>query len=301
MASLLGWYVLVVVLAFVGLFFAASYAQAKSSGDFDTKWNTPIGWLLLAATVGVVSVGVIGVYGTEYRFSGRRDAWSLFFNTVPLVGGWVALAVAVSHARLVDRFRRAEETQTATVPSTAGPMIVTGEVEATTEAHSPALSHPAVCWTWEFSIRGVAGQSDDNWLTREVDSGGVPFDFDDGSGPVRVDPREATITFPMVETHVCPADGPQPGTVGTNLHRSVPGEEYRYEEGVAADGDPLTVLGRVTDDGTLTASRIYRPGMASTASRRYAVRAVLAAGGGLVAIWFGVRLAAGYFGTPLPV
>ena len=81
----------------------------------------------------------------------------------------------------------------------------------------------------------------------------------------------------------------------------MPGDEYRYEAGVATDGDPLTVLGRVTDDGTLKATRIYQPGMASTASRRYAIRAVLAAGGGLVAIWCGVRLAASYFGTPLPV
>ena len=300
MASLLGWYVLVVVLTFVGLFFTASYTHAQSSGDFDTEWNTPIGWLLVAATIGIVSVGVIGVYGTEYRFSGRQDAWSLFFNTVPLVGGWVALAVAVSHARLVDRFRRAEETPTATVRSAEGPIIVTGEVESTQQANSPALSQPAVCWTWEFSLRGVAGQSDDNWLTRTADSGGVPFDLDDGSGAVPVDPREATITFPLVESHVCPADGPQPGAVGRDLHRSVPGDEYRYQEGVATDGDLLTVLGRVTDDGTLNASRIYRPGMASTASRRYAHRALLAAGGGLVAIWGGIHLAASYFGTPLP-
>ena len=80
----------------------------------------------------------------------------------------------------------------------------------------------------------------------------------------------------------------------------MPGDEYRYQEGVATDGDLLTVLGRVTDDGTLNASRIYRPGMASTAGRRYAHRALLAAGGGLVAIWGGIHLAASYFGTPLP-
>jgi hypothetical protein len=302
MVSLLGWYVLVVVVTFVLLFFATSYAQARSSGDFDTQWNTPIGWLLVAATIGVVSVGVIGVYGTKVPFSGRRrDLWPLAFHTVPLVAGWVALAVAASHGRLVGRFRRAEETPTASRPATDRLSIVTGEVESTTEANSPASSRPAVCWTWEFSLRGVAGQSNDNWITRKADSGGVPFDLNDGSGPVRVDPREATITFRMVDEYVCPADAPQPGKVGTNLHRSVPGDEYRYEEGVATDGDPLTVLGTVAEDGTLEATRIYRPETAATASRRYAVRAILAAGGGLVAIWFGIRLAANYFGTPLPV
>ena len=300
MASLLDWYALAVVLTFVLLFSTAAYVQARSSGDFDTKWNTPIGWLLVAATVGVASVGVIGVFGTGITLSGRLGALALYFNSFPLLAGCVLLAVAAAHVRLVGLFRHAEETRTATVSATDEPIIVTGEVDATTQATSPALSQPAVCWTWEFSLRGVLGQPDDKWFDRKADSGGIPFDLDDGSGPVRVDPREATITFPMVDEYVCPADGPQPGEIGENLHRSVGGDEYRYREGIASDGDPLTVLGRVTDDGTLKASRIYRPGMASTASRRYAMRATLAASGGLVAIWFGVRLAAGYFGTPLP-
>ena len=300
MPPLVTWYVLFVVLAFVLLFLVAGYEQARSSGDFDTRWNTPIGWLAAAAFVGIASVGVIAVYGARIPFSSRGDVLPLLFHTVPLIAGWIGLAVAVSHARLVRLFRHAEETATASVPTTDGPIIVTGEVESTTEANSPALSQPSVCWTWEFSLRGVAGQDDDNWITRKADSGGVPFDLDDGSGAVRVDPREATISFPLVETHVCPANGPQPGAVGGNLHRSVPGDEYRYEEGVASDGDPLTVLGTVDDDGTLVATRIYRPGMASTASRRYTHRAILAGGGGLIAIGCGVGLAADYFGTTFP-
>lgn len=300
MPSLVTWYVLFLILAFILLFFVAGYVSARSNGNFDTRLNTPVGWLTAAAFVGITSVGMIAVYGTRFPFSSRGDVLPLLFHTGPLVAGWIGLTVAVGHARLVRLFRRAEETRTVSVASTEGPIIVTGEVESTRRATSPALDRPAVCWTWVFSIRGVTGQSDDDWLTRKADSGGVPFDLDDGSGPVRIDPREATITFPLADEYVYPADGPQPGAVGRDLHQSVPGDEYRYEEAVSTDGDCLTVLGTVDDDGTLVAARIYRPGMASTASQRYTRRSILAAGGGLVAIWVGVHLAAGYFGTPLP-
>lgn len=45
-------------------------------------------------------------------------------------------------------------------------VIATGEVDATTHKTSPALSQPAICWTWQFLIRGVSGQTDDRWLVR---------------------------------------------------------------------------------------------------------------------------------------
>ena len=307
MPSALAWYVLTIVLMFILIFFVAVYEQSRSSGDLDTRWNTPVGWLLAAAMVGIVAVGTIAVYGTAVPVPDRGESGRFLLHTGPLIGGCVLIAVAVSHGQLVWLFRRAESRPTATVPDTDGTVIVTGEVEPAadesmpaTDTTSPALDQPAVCWTWEFSIRGVLGQPDDRWYTRKADSGGVPFDLDDGSGSVRVDPTSAIIKLPMSDHHLCPADGPHPGRVGRNLHQSVGGEEYRYEEGVADDGDPLTVLGTVTDEGTLDARRIYRPGMATTATRRYTRRAVFAAGGGLVAIGYGVRLAASYFGTPLP-
>ena len=299
MSSLLAWYVLVVVFVFAALLLAGVYVQSNSAGDFDTKWNTPIGWLLVAALIGIVAVGVIGVYGTVVRVPRRGTLLPYLAHTVPLVAGCVLLAVAAGHTRLVLLFRRAESRPIGSFSSSTGPVIATGEVDATSYETSPALSQPAVCWTWQFSIRGVSGQTDDSWLVRQADSGGVPFALGDDSGSIRVDPRESTIRLPMVDEHICPADGRQPGRVGRELHRSTPGDEYRYQEAIVADGDRLSVLGTV-DDETLVATRIYRPARAAVASRQYARHAAAAAIGGVLTVGAGILLAARYFQTPIP-
>jgi len=298
-SSLLAWYVLVVVFVFAALLLAGVYAQSKSAGDFDTQWQTPIGWLLGAALVGILAVGIIGVYGTAVRVPRRRELLPYLAHTMPLVAGCVLLAIAAGHGRLAVLVRRAESVSVETLSSTTGPVIATGVVEPTTHETSPALSQPAVCWSWQFSIRGVSGQTDDRWLVRKADSGGVPFALADDSGSIRVDPRESAITLPMVDEHVCPADGPQPGRVGQNLHRSVAGNEYRYQEGVASDGDRLSVLGTV-ENQTLVAARIYQPAQANVAGRQYARRAAAAAVGGVLTVGLGVVLAARYFQTPTP-
>lgn len=313
MPSALEWYVLFVVMTFVALFVVAHYVQWTGSGAIETQWNTPVGWLLAAATVGIFVVGVIAVFGSTVPIPARQEWLSYAIHTGPLVGGCLALAVAAGHSRLVLLFRRSERTQTTAVSDSESgtTVIVTGDVEATTHAISPALSQPAVCWSWTFEIRGTPEQEfslqpnslqagEPKWIPRKADSGGVPFDLDDGSGPVRIDPTAATLTVPMTNEHVCPADGPQPGRVGANLHQSVGGDTYRYREAVADDGDELTILGTVTDDG-LDATRIYHPRTAATACQRYTHRALVAAVGGTVGIVAGIWLTARLFAVPLPV
>lgn len=309
MPSTLDWFILFVVIIFAALFIAAIYAQSTSSSSVDTNWNTPVSWIHTSVIVGFVIIAVIAIYGSTVPTD--FDANNPVFHLGPLVAGCVGLAVAAGHGRLALLFRRSDRKRTGAVPThEAGTtVIVTGHVEAQTQEPSPALSQPAVCWSWEFANRGTADQKFDKissdiesyrWLPRNTGTGGVPFDLNDGSGPVRVDPEEPHVTLPLTDEHICHPDGPQPGRVGENLHRSYGGEQFRYREAVVTDGDELTIVGTVTDDGTLTARRVYTPVRADTARQRYTLLAILSAGGGLVAIVYGIRLTAQYFQAPLP-
>jgi hypothetical protein len=308
MPSALDWYILFIVITFAMLFIAAIYLQSVSNSSVDTTWNTPVSWIYTSVIVGLVIAAVIGVYGSTVPAIGNRES---LYHIGPLVVGCTGLAFAAGHGRLALLFRRSDRTQASAVTAAeAGTtVIVTGQVDAETQELSPALSQPAVCWSWEFQLRGTASQKAHpswrysepyDWGTRKFGSGGVPFDLDDGSGPVRVDPDDPHVTLPLTDEQICHPDEPQPGRVGKNLHRSVGGEQFRYREAVVTNDDELTIVGTVTDDGALTARRIYRPARADTARQRYTYSAILLAGGGLVGIAIGIRLTAQYFQTPLP-
>lgn len=324
MPSTLEIYGLFVGLTFFSLFVAAVYAQAKSNGDFATVWNTPVGWVLGAGLIGCYVVGIISLYGGDsFAFGTQSEKNTFLIYNTPLIAGCVALAVAAGHSRLSLLFRRSRSTETATVSNVGSgdTVIVTGKVTATTDTTSPGLDQPAVCWVWRFATRDEATEAytgrmstvekqlqkaaggrnrDLSWDPRKGDSGGVPFELDDGSGTVRINPTEASVKLPLTTEQVYHAESPQPGRVGNNLHRSVSAEEYKYREGIATDGDELTILGTVTDDGDLIAHRIYDSNRAAAADQRYAVRAVVAAVVGVVAVAGGVMISARHFGTPLP-
>jgi hypothetical protein len=300
MAALLEWYVLGVVLLFVALFAAAVYYDAESRGDpIEQRTGTPTEWYMAAGIVGIAVAGVIARYGSfPEGFGGRGDVLALLVHVGPLVVGCGALAVAVDNGLVLLRLVRAEAADTAGVAGQQATkrIAVTGLV-ASTPGTSPVFGREAACWTWSLALGW--DDRDVGWQTDQVGSGGVPFALDDGSGGVTVDPRSAHIELYGSRERVYDADADQPGTVGSTLRSSIGGDRYRYEEAVAGDGREVTVLGRVREDGTLTADRVIDAGT-DDVTLRYAGRAGSLAVGGALAVYLGVQLTAGYFGTPLP-
>ena len=300
MAALLGWYVLGVVLLFVALFAAAGYYDAESSGDpIEQRTGTPTTWYMTAGFLGVIAAGIIALYGSlPEGFGGRGDVFALLVHVAPLVVGCGALAVAVDNGLVVFRLVRAKAANTGDIVRQAGTkrIAVTGLV-ASTPSTSPVFGREAACWTWSLALGW--DDRDVGWQTDQVGSGGVPFALDDGSGAVTVDPRSAHIELYGSRERVYDADADQPGTVGSNLRSSIGGDRYRYEEAIAGDGRKVTVLGRVRDDRTLAADRVIDAG-ADDVTLRYAGRAGSLAVGGALAVYLGVQLTAGYFGTPVP-
>ncbi|MFW5963651.1 MAG: GIDE domain-containing protein [Natronomonas sp.] len=300
MAALVEWYVFGVVLLFVAVFAAAGYYEAESGGDpIEQRTGTPTKWYMTAGFLGVVVAGVIALYGSVPEgFGGRGDGFALLVNVAPLVVGCGALAIAVDNGLVALRLVRAAAANTGDVAHRAGTkrIAVTGLVDET-HGTSPVFDREAACWTWSLELGWEVG--DAGWQTDQVGSGGAPFTLDDGTGPVTVDPRGAHVELYGGRQQVYDADAAQPGEIGSNLRSSIGGDRYRYEEAVAAEGRELTVLGEVDDGGTLAADRVIDAGT-DDVTLRYAGRSGSLAVGGVLAVYLGIRLTAGYFGTPLP-
>jgi hypothetical protein len=298
MSALLEWYALGVVLLFVGLFALAGYYDAESGGDaIEQRTGTPTEWYLIAGFVGVGIAGVIAVYGTlPEGFGGRGDGIALLLHVTPLVVGCGALSIAIDNGLVFVRLRRADSTDTGTV-SGGGAAAVTGLV-VSTPGTSPVFGRKAACWTWSLALGW--DERDIGWQTDQVGSGGVAFELDDGSGAVTVDPGGAHIELHGGRERTYDADADQPGRVGANLRGSLGGDRYNYTEAIATEGRELTVIGSVRGDGTLAADRIV-DGSGDDVTLRYAGRSGALAVGGVLAVYLGIQLTAGYFGTPLPL
>ncbi|WP_254279240.1 hypothetical protein [Haloarcula marina] len=305
MAGALTLYLLVV--AAMVVCFAAAYAYYEAAAmpvnalPLELTARDVAG-VTVAALAVVVSMGVLGDVAVFDPETDVRGLGMLVVGAaVPLVLGLVALA---SSRTLAGRWRRLHpDDDVPTGRLSPGRVACTGTVTDETAGTAPVTDRAACCWAWEVEVRdphGVEGLSrgGEQWVVRDGGVGGVRFAVDDGSGPVWVDPADATVDLGNTRTLALdaderpPEDFPNPAPKVERDHRD---KSRRYEESVAAPGDLVAVAGtaRRTDDGLTVDAGHVAVGSLSTAATRYRNRAVMYGLAGLVGVAVGVRALAG--------
>jgi hypothetical protein len=247
-----------VVVLFVLVLAAAVYYDPVAASRFRGLTGASLGSAVLAGCLGCVTVVGLAAAGRlpPALTAGRGGAYGLLFVSVPLVVGFVAVAVAYENGRTLRRLRYHRDAppgETATgrvaLTSTARP---TGTVERT-----PLFGRDALCWEWHLDARNWGGNDDGRFHTVRAGDGGVPFVLDHERGSLRVDPTDASLELgdECVEA-TPPGTFPEGGDPGAFDHDwSLPGDRWRHHESVLEPGATVTVLGTVeeTPDGPTVA------------------------------------------------
>jgi hypothetical protein len=130
--------------------------------------------------------------------------------------------------------RQIENTPTSKIRSIAMGMVeVHGQARRIYALVAP-ISHSACAW---YRIRKYRKDNRDNWkLVREEDSGHVPFQIDDGTGKVVVDPTGASVKAKIKHTSY-------PGQSSLSFSGSSFGENEKWVEEIVYEGTSVYVLG----------------------------------------------------------
>lgn len=261
------------------------------------------------ALVVVLSVALPVGLGVVGDFPGTRAGMrAVGLELLLFAFGLLGVAAGLGNARVYGRFRTRGDTPTGAV--TAGPVSVTGIVERADPPASPFFGASAVAWEWTVEAKNRHGTNYSGrraWSTARMGRGGVAFRLDDGSGPVDVDPTDARLDLDgETVAERDPAD--PPGRADEVADLDIGGERFRFRESALSPGVEATVLGVAHEDadGAVVARGADAPfvlteGGRATALGNPAVRAVGFGGGGLLAVWFGLRWLTGAFGVPFPV
>ncbi|NUE03841.1 hypothetical protein HUB97_15270 [Halorubraceae archaeon YAN] len=260
MAEIPAWYLLVVILAFLLPFAVGAHVSSKSAGYAAVKWNTPVMWQTIGVFFPVFCTAVIVAFGSppSQPFS-RQLIVDVALRAAPFVAGGFALSIAAGNAQTYLHIRSATAVTPADTAAVdpGSPVHVRGRVVPIDTALSPALSRDAVCWSWRYYIRGVNGQGENpRWLSKKGGSGGVPFELCDDHGCVEIAPAGAQMELTDRAEQIVDATATQPGRVGRNIPASRAGDEYKFVESIAEPGATLTVIGKLTADGSVEAQYI---------------------------------------------
>lgn len=213
--------------------------------------------------------------------------------------GATGMTTAVMLVRRVRRIRSASGTPPGRVvlSGTARPRPDGGTAgdaaDDRAEPTTPLFDRPALCWSWSAAIERV-----NNPVTRVLDtntetvasgSGGTPFQVETGAAPVFVDPEEVAVEVDHDASRSRPYGAPPPGRLtesalggfGTPIDNpDATDSENVYREGRIQAGEPVTVVGRVDENGHLAADGRVVAGDRETVVRRLSRRALWFGGGG---------------------
>jgi hypothetical protein len=159
-----------------------------------------------------------------------------YLMTAGIVPALAAVALYWQGVYLIRIKRRVENTPTSKVRSIAmGLVEVHGRAQRRYALVAP-MTQSACVW---YRLRKYRRGSKNNWkLTSEIDSNHVPFQVDDGTGKVTVDPVGATIQGNVRQTGY-PGQSPLTFTVFVNSRD----EDEKWVEDIIYEGTSLYVLG----------------------------------------------------------
>lgn len=187
----------------------------------------------LLVTGGVAAGAAIFAGGLDIAFV-RQTASSLM--TAGIVPALAAVALYWQGVSLIRIKRRVENTPTSKVRSIAmGLVEVHGRAKRLYALVAP-MTQSACVW---YRLRKYRRDSKNNWkLTGEVDSNHVPFQVDDGTGKVTVDPLGAAIQGNVRQTGY-PGQSPLTFTAFVNSRD----QDEKWVEDIIYEGTSLYVLG----------------------------------------------------------
>lgn len=187
-----------------------------------------------------------------------------------------------------------------------GAVACMGEVTDTAVGTAPVTDREAVCWSWHVEVwnpHGV-GSEGDQFITVAAGDGGVTFTVDDESGPVRVDPSEATLDLTTTRRHSFDADESAPEAFpnpAPEVERTHSDKRRRYEESIGTPGDHVAIAGTAahTDEGlTVVGPDAHVAiGSLSTVANRYRNKAATYGLGGLLGTLIAVDWLAALYGV----
>lgn len=245
--------------ALLAVAFLAVYAYYESAGapaPVRTRHGLTPRRSAVAVAVGVglavVVVAVGGRVSFEAVFASRRSVLRVGLWVVVLVGACEAVAGGYGFAR---RWWRCRPDQVdATGRAETGTTAVSGTV---TDGHAdaaPVTGRSAVCWSWSVSVTGPGLRrydEDDPHRTVDGGTGGCPFVLDDGSGPLCVDPTDATLALDGERSVVRRPDSEPPdgfADPAPSVEADYADRPREYTEAVLRPGDTVTVWGAVVSD-----------------------------------------------------
>ncbi|WP_255197120.1 GIDE domain-containing protein [Halorarius litoreus] len=290
--------------SFVLLAVLGGLATPTTREYLDAKPGLSAGYVAVVTLVCVslpVVLGAVGEFPSD-------DVRAMGFDLVLLAFGLVGVALGAGNAARWLRFRALGDTPTG--ETREGPVSVTGLVAHDDPPRSPFFDREAVAWTWTVEAKNRHGTSYEGrraWEQARAGQGGVPFDVDDGSGSVHVDPTGASLDCTSTTTEERHPEDP-PGRAAEITNLDMGGEQFRFTESVLSPGVEVTVLGaaREGDEGVVLAATDDEPfvvsegGRASTL-RRYAIRGVGFGLAGGLAVWFGGHWLLEAFGLAVPM
>lgn len=264
---------------------------------------------ITAATV--LSLGTVlafGFLGDSNIFDPAVDVRGIGYATigflVPYVLGLLGLNIALTHARRWRRLHPDNDVPTGSLGT--GEVACTGEVTDANVGTAPVTDRAAVCWSWSVEVLDPHGVSDigqrEQWVTIDGGDSGVTFAIDDGSGPVRVDPENATLDLGATRSVPLDADeSPSFGSPAPDVERDQSDRERCYEESIAAPGDHVAVAGAAqrTDDALVVGGEDAHVavGTLSTVASRYRTKAAMYGVAGLAGTIVGLDLLSGLYGV----
>ena len=190
-------------------------------------------WLRLLKPLGMIILGLIVAAGVGDDLLAVLSSYSMAAGVVPAIA---ALGLLWSGFYFVRLKRRVENTPTSKIRSIAmGLVEVHGRAQRLYALVSP-MTQAACVW---YRLRKYCQDSNKNWkLVKEIDSSHVPFQIDDGTGRVVVDPAGASVKGKVQQTGY-PGQSPLTFTAFGSGYA----EDERWVEDLIYEGTSLYVLG----------------------------------------------------------
>jgi hypothetical protein len=195
--------------------------------------ETRLTWSKLFKPLGVIVIGLIVAAGVGDDLFVALFHYGMAAGVVPAIA---ALGLLWSGFYFVRLKRRIENTPTSKVRSIAmGLVEVHGCAQRLYALVSP-MTQAACVW---YRLRKYCKGSNKNWkLVKEIDSNHVPFQIDDGTGRVVVDPAGASVKGKVQQTGY-PGQSPLTFTA----FGSGDAEDEKWVEDLIYEGTSLYVLG----------------------------------------------------------
>lgn len=265
-------------------------------------------YAVVVAALGILTpaaLALVGSHGGVERFAGmgrsevRSVGLTFFLYWGLFVGGLLSFASAAGSLRTYYRLARSPTDGSGRVP-------VSG-LTAGSPGRTPFRRTEAFCWNWRVEVYNLYGTDNDNWIVRDLGSGGVPFRVETDAESVGVDPTDARLDLVDERTLTLAEGESLPESVGHEAARRIEREygdnRRRYVEAALEPGSAVTAIGRLTgpDGGRSLEADGDEPvevieGSAGAVRSRYRTRIAAAALVGGLATWFGFVALRGFFG-----